>query len=184
MLCFLFLSGPGHTLEKTSTSLLPSESYTCFLVDRYYKVCHLFPLKGPPSAMETAGLMFNRVFCNFSLPEDIFSDHLLGLESILHTHALLVHTPLSASSISVVHRLTIGYRRARGSGNRLIIIFKGQCAAKRVMLMARWTGMQKYQPGQKVWLSTRDIKLHLPCKKISPRYIGLFSLSATSTPTP
>ncbi|KAI2645859.1 hypothetical protein H4Q32_025186 [Labeo rohita] len=39
-----------------------------------------------------------------------------------------------------------------------------------------------YEPGQWVWLSTWDLRLRLPCKKLSPRYVGPFKIIKQITP--
>ncbi len=39
-----------------------------------------------------------------------------------------------------------------------------------------------YQPGQKVWLSTRDIRLRLPFKKLAPGYLGPFVIQKQINP--
>jgi len=39
-----------------------------------------------------------------------------------------------------------------------------------------------YQPGQKVWLSTWDIRLCLPCKKLAPRFVGPFTIQKQINP--
>ncbi|KAL0182333.1 hypothetical protein M9458_021708, partial [Cirrhinus mrigala] len=39
-----------------------------------------------------------------------------------------------------------------------------------------------YEPGQWVWLSTRDLRLRLPCRKLSPRYVSPFKITCQITP--
>lgn len=53
-----------------------SAGKTCILVaiDRFSKACKLIPLRALPTAFETTELLFEHVFRNFGIPEDIVSD--------------------------------------------------------------------------------------------------------------
>lgn len=97
---------PQDVLGQTRSALPPSDSKTCILVivDRFSKACHLVPLKVLPSAMGTAELMFNHVFWDCGLPEDIPES------TWPWTHTFPVHTrfcqaPLSLTAITIIRLL-------------------------------------------------------------------------------
>ncbi|KAL0200166.1 hypothetical protein M9458_003353, partial [Cirrhinus mrigala] len=66
----------SHLGVDFMTDLPSSDGNTCILVivDRFSKFCRLLPLKGLPTAMETAESLFNHVFRYYGIPEDIVSD--------------------------------------------------------------------------------------------------------------
>ncbi|KAI2648258.1 Transposon Tf2-9 polyprotein [Labeo rohita] len=66
----------SHLGVDFMTDLPPSDGNTCILVivDRFSKSCCLIPLKGLPTAFETAECLFNQVFRHYGIPEDIVSD--------------------------------------------------------------------------------------------------------------
>ncbi|KAK3527262.1 hypothetical protein QTP86_018631, partial [Hemibagrus guttatus] len=73
----------SHLSVDFLTDLPDSEGFTTdmVVVDRFSKGCRLIPLRGLPTAMQSAEAMFQHVFRNFGLPEDIVSDRGLQFTS-------------------------------------------------------------------------------------------------------
>ncbi len=100
--------GPMSELISSPISLtLRALPVSCIAVDWFSKACSLIPLKGLPTALETAEALFHHVFHNYGIPEDIISDR--GPQLISHVwKAFLKLLGISVSLSSGYHPQTNG----------------------------------------------------------------------------
>ncbi|KAK3531883.1 hypothetical protein QTP70_034386 [Hemibagrus guttatus] len=241
----------SHLSVDFLTDLPDSGGHTAVLVvvDRFSKGCKLIPLKGLPSAMQTAEALFLHVFRNFGLPEDIVSDRgpqftsrvweslcaRLGigvsLSSGYHpqsngqaerlnqeigrflrsycsreqhrwseflpwaeyaqnslTHSSTGMTPFQcvlgyqpplfpwAGEPSDIPTVEDWYRRSQEVWERAHVRLQRAVRRQGIQANRRRRPHPSYQVGQMVWLSTKNLRLKLPCRKLSPRFIGPFEI--------
>ncbi|KAL0186168.1 hypothetical protein M9458_017838, partial [Cirrhinus mrigala] len=76
------------------------------------------------------------------------------------------------------------FQRSEETWNRAHVHLQGAVRRTQVQANRRRRPNPPYEPGQWVWLSTRDLRLRLrlPCKKLCPRYVGPFKIIKQITP--
>ncbi|KAK3539769.1 hypothetical protein QTP70_013204 [Hemibagrus guttatus] len=192
------------------------------VVDQFSKGCKLIPLKGLLTAMQ-AEAMFNHVFRNFGLPEDIVSDREpqftsrvwgslcarlgigVSLSSGCHTQCngqaeclnqeigwfLMTYCSrehqrwseflpwAEYAQNSLIHSSTAveaWYRLSQEVWEWAHVQLQRAVRRQRIQADRCRHPHPSYQVGQKVWLSTQNLHLKLPCRKLSPKFVGPFEI--------
>ncbi len=241
----------SHLSINFITDLPTSNGFTTILViiDRFSKACRLVPLKGLPTAMETALELFQHVFRIYGIPEDLVSDrgpqftskvwrafckHLdinVSLTSGYHpesngqverlnqeigrylrsycsreqdkwseflpwaeyaqnslTHSSTGLTPFQcvlgyqppmfpwSGEPSMVPSVDDWIKRSERVWDSAHVRLQRAVRSQRIQADRRRRPHPDYQPGQRVWIATRDLRLRLPSRKLAPRYVGPFKI--------
>lgn len=83
------------------------------------------------------------------------------------------------ASVPCAHALSCRCRRIWAAA-RQVLIRQGDRTKKAAD--HRRQCAPSYQPGQEVWLSTKNLPLKVPSKKLAPRFVGPFAVSKVLSP--
>ncbi|MBW0572481.1 hypothetical protein O181_112196, partial [Austropuccinia psidii MF-1] len=152
-------SSPWNFLSRDFITQLPlSNSFDSIIkvVDRFSKMAIFIPTYGTITALDLAQIFINHVFSKNGLPVSIVSDRGSLFVSSFWTH-LFINKARTVQQV-VKEELESGIRR-----------FKKYVDRNREIL-------PDLQPGDKVWLASKNIKTTRPTKKLSERWLGPFEV--------
>uniref|UniRef100_A0A8C7WRQ0 Gypsy retrotransposon integrase-like protein 1 n=1 Tax=Oryzias sinensis TaxID=183150 RepID=A0A8C7WRQ0_9TELE len=147
----------SHIAMDFVTGLPPSQGNTVILtvVDRFSKAAHFIPLTQLPTATELAEILVQNVFRHHGIPTDIVSDR--GPQFISQELELAVP--------SVQHHLQRCQTIWQQTREALLRSREANC---RIANRHRVAGPTYHHPGQKVWLSSRNIPIQATSSKLAP----------------
>ncbi|KAK6292578.1 hypothetical protein J4Q44_G00371620 [Coregonus suidteri] len=196
------MAGDEMTNRSKAPRHLPAANTTILIVvDRFSKSCHILPLPGLLTAMQTAEALFTHVFRHYGVPENIVFDRGPQFTSKVWK-AFMERLGVSVSLTSGFHpesngqvervtnrfwhrgtrarprllRWMTGFASRRRRGTLPTFTSSALCVVRRPTLTATAVRPRSSYLGDRVWLSTRNLPLRLPCRKLSLRFVGTFKV--------
>ncbi len=171
----------SHIAIDFVTDLPNSRNYTTILtvIDRFSKACRLIPLPKLPTAFETAKALLE--LAKALLEQNSLRKPSTGLtpfQCVLGFQPPLFPWSGEPSELTAVNDWLM---RSEETWNAAHVHLQRAVRRTREQADLRRREGTEYTPGQWVWLSSRDLRLRPPCKKLSPRYVGPFQISRQIT---
>ncbi|XP_064197194.1 uncharacterized protein LOC135257909 [Anguilla rostrata] len=168
---------PAHPIPPKAKLLVGIHGSGCntvilTIVDRFSKAVHFVPLPKLPTARETADLLVAQVVRLHGIPADIVSDRGPQFTSQVTSH----HS-------SWPRRRRLLFRPSKPTSSDATRSGRTPTLRNQRLADRHRTPAPDYQPGQEVWLSTRDIPLQVESKKLQPCYIGPFKIARIINPS-
>ncbi|KAJ7997424.1 hypothetical protein DPEC_G00228830 [Dallia pectoralis] len=202
----LYVSSCSVCAQCKAPRHLPAGHTTVLVVvDRFSKACRFLPLGGLPTALQTAEALFTHVFRHYGVPEDIVSDRgpqftsgvwkafmAWGLEyaqnSLRHSstnltpfQCVLGYQPVLApwqqsQADTGVPAVDEWFRRAEATWDATHTHLQHAKQRQKTSADRRRSEAPVYTPGDRVWVSTRNLPVRLPCRKLGPWFVGPFKV--------